>query len=140
MILNRLKQEATRLGACAKLDGANDYMALSRLLFSPQGREFCEKHNFPSLTMFQQMKPYITEGMGVFVDFGRVCRSNDKDIALIGDSCGELVFDENKTVHTIILMHGAKAVITASNYAVLLIVRVGNCEVIINKDNTVKVL
>lgn len=37
-------------------------------------------------------------------------------------------------------MHGAKAHIKASNYAVLLIVNVGGCEVTIDKDETVIVL
>jgi len=90
--------------------------------------------------MFQRMKPYNVEQFGVFVDLGRVSRSNDKDIALIGDTCGELKFDENKVVHKVMLMHGAKAHIKASNYAVLLIVNVGGCEVTIDKDETVIVL
>jgi hypothetical protein len=77
---------------------------------------------------------------GVFVDFGDVSRSNDKNIALIGDTCGELFFDDNKVVHKVILMHGAKAVIHASNYVVLLIVNIGGCEVKIEKDKTVVVI
>lgn len=133
-------KSASLYGACSGSEKVSDWRSLAWLFFSPQGREFCEEKNFPSLSMFQRMKPYNVEQFGVFVDLGRVSRSNDKDIALIGDTCGELKFDENKVVHKVMLMHGAKAHIKASNYAVLLIVNVGGCEVTIDKDETVIVL
>ena len=44
-----------------------------------------------------------------------------------------------KFIHTIILMHGARAKITAKDYAVLNIVRIGG-EYSIKKDGTVIVL
>lgn len=140
MNVSEVIREARTLGACIGSGKVSDWRSLAWLFFSPQGREFCEEKNFPSLSMFQRMKPYNVEQFGIFVDLGRVSRSNDKDIALIGDTCGELKFDENKVVHKVILMHGAKAHIKASNYAVLLIVNVGGCEVTIDKDETVIVL
>lgn len=140
MNVSEVIREARTLGACIGSGKVSDWRSLAWLFFSPQGREFCEEKNFPSLSMFQRMKPYNVEQFGIFVDLGRVSRSNDKDIALIGDTCGELKFDENKVVHKVILMHGAKAHITASNYAVLLIVNVGGSEVTIGKDETVVVL
>lgn len=140
MNVSEVIREARTLGACSGSGKVSDWRSLAWLFFSPQGREFCEEKNFPSLSMFQRMKPYNVEQFGVFVDLGRVSRSNDKDIALIGDTCGELKFDENKVVHKVMLMHGAKAHIKASNYAVLLIVNVGGCEVTIDKDETVIVL
>lgn len=133
-------KSASIYGACGGSGKVSDWRSLAWLFFSPQGREFCEEKNFPGLSMFRRMKPYSVDQFGVFVDLGRVCRSNDKDIALIGDTCGELTFDENNAVHKVILMHGAKAHITASNYVVLLIVNVGGCEVTIDKDETVIVL
>ena len=139
-IIKELQSTANKLGACSKLKLEEELRGVSRLFFSPQGREFCEKNNFPALSMFQQMKKYGIAKYGVFVDEGDVCRSNDKDIALVGDTCGELIFDENNVVHKIILMHGAKARIKASNYSVLLIVNIGGCKVGIEKDKTVRVL
>lgn len=139
-MIKEIMKSASICGACSGSGKVSDWRSLAWLFFSPQGREFCEEKNFPSLSMFQRMKQYNVEQFGVFVDLGRVCLSNDKDIALIGDTCGELKFDENKVVHKVILMHGAKAHIKASNYAVLLIVNVGGCEVTIDKDKTVIVL
>lgn len=139
-MIEDIMKSASRLGACNNSGKVSDWKSLAWLFFSPQGREFCEEKNFPELSMFQRMKSYNPEKFGVFVDFGKVSCSNDKDIALIGDTCGELKFDENNVVHKVILMHGAKAHITASNYVVLLVVNIGGCEVSIDKDETVVVL
>ena len=139
-MIELIKREAKRIGACPLISEIKDKATLVSSFFSPQGREFCEKYKFPSIGLFRQIKPELTDDMCVFVDYGQVHRSNDKDIALVGETCGDLKFDENKYVHKIVLMHGAKAVINASNYAVLLIVNVGGCEVKINKDKTVRIL
>lgn len=140
MKIDEIMKSAALLGACSGSGKVSDWKSLVWLFFSPQGREFCEEKNFPELPMFREMKRHGISELGVFVDEGNVCRSNDKDIALVGDTCGELKFDENNVVHKIILMHGAKARIKASNYAVLLIVNIGGCEVEIEKDKTVVVL
>lgn len=141
MMVDNIMNSASLLGACEKSNGVTDWKTLGWLFFSPQGREFCEENNFPGLATFQQMKPFNVEKHGVFVDFGNISRSNDKDIALIGETHGELFFDDNKAVHKIILMHGAEVVIHASNYVVLLVVKIGDdCKVSIHKDKTVVVL
>lgn len=140
MKIDEIMKSAALLGACSGSEKVSDWKSLVWLFFSSQGREFCEEKNFPELPMFREMKRHGISELGVFVDEGNVCRSNDKDIALVGDTCGELKFDENNVVHKIILMHGAKARIKASNYAVLLIVNIGGCEVEIDKDKTVVVL
>ena len=46
---------------------------------------------------------------------------------------------DNERVHKVILMHGGKARVVASDYAVILLVNIGG-EVEINKDNTVVIL
>ncbi len=139
-MIQGIMESAALLGACRKTEDISDWSSAVQLFFSPQGREFCEEKNFPDLSMFREMKNHGISEFGIFVDEGNVCRSNDKDIALIGDTCGDLKFDKNNVVHKVILMHGAKARIKASNYAVLLIVNIGNCEVDIIKDKTVIVL
>lgn len=140
MKIDEIMKSAALLGACSGSGKVSDWKSLVWLFFSPQGREFCEEKNFPELPMFREMKRHGISELGVFVDEGNVCRSNDKDIALVGDTCGELKFDENNVVHKIILMHGAKAHIKASNYVVLLIINIGGCKVTIEKDETVVVL
>ncbi|WP_294616445.1 hypothetical protein [uncultured Bacteroides sp.] len=137
--VNEIMQSATLMGACAKSKGVSDWKSLAWLFFTPQGREFCEKHNFPSLEMFREVKDNVAK-YGVFVDAGVVKRQNDADIGVVGDTLAELVYDDNTVVHKVVLMHGAKAKIKASHYAVILLVNMGDCEVEIEKDQTVVVL
>lgn len=132
-------QEAVRYGACSASKGVSDWKSLCWLFFTPQGREFCESNNFPTIGMFQNMKPHVAQ-YGVYVDAGEIRLKNDANIGLIGNTRAELEYDDNTKVHKVILMHGAKAHIKASHYAVLLIVRIGDCEITIDKDKTVKVL
>lgn len=137
--VNNIIKSALSLGACSGSNGVTDWKSLVWLFFSPQGREFCQERNFPSLSMFRGMaenvKPY-----GVYVDAGEVEKSNPGNIAAIGGTHAVITVNDNSWVHKIVLMHGAKAKIKASNYAVILIVNVGGCEVKIEKDNTVVVL
>ena len=137
--VDEIMKSATLSGACSKSNGVSDWKSLVWLFFTPQGREFCEENNFPSLEMFREMSSEVA-AYGVYVDAGSVNTCNDEKVALIGDTEAELVFTDNTKVHKVILMHGAKARITASNYAVILLVNVGNCEVEINKDETVVIL
>lgn len=137
--VNRIMQSASLLGACSKSNGISDWKSLVWLFFTPQGREFCEENNFPSLEQFRGMDSRIAD-YGVLVDAGRISLENEEKIALIGNTDAELLYTDNTKVHKIILMHGAKAHIVASNYVVILIVNIGNCKVITDRDETVVVL
>lgn len=137
--VNEIMQSASLLGACAKSNGVNDWRSLTWLFFTPQGREFCEENNFPSLEMFQGMRDNISE-YSILVDAGNISRQNDASVGLIGDTSAELLYDDNTVVHKVVLMHGAKARIKATNYAVILLVNIGNCKVEIEKDQTVVIL
>nr|DAG98138.1 MAG TPA: hypothetical protein [Herelleviridae sp.] len=137
--VDEIMQSASLLGACAKSNGVSDWRSLTWLFFTPQGREFCEDNNFPSLEMFQGIRDNISE-FNILVDAGNISRENDVNVGLIGNTSGQLVYNDNTVVHKVVLMHGAKARIKASDYAVILLVNIGNCEVEIEKDNTVVIL
>ncbi len=137
--VNEIMQSASLLGACNKSSSVSDWKSLSWLFFTPQGCEFCEVNNFPTIEMFRGMSSEIGN-YGVHVDAGTVRLSNDDKVALIGNTEGELIFSDNTKVHKVIFMHGAKAKVTASNYAVVLLVNIGNCEVEIIKDETAIIL
>lgn len=131
--------QAVKNGACEKTTGASDWKSLAWLFFTPQGMEFCENTNTPLLSEFRAMDSCITD-YGVFVDKGAITRTNDINIALIGETSAKLLFDDNTKVHKVILMHGAKAYIVARNFAVVRLVNVGDCEVKINKDKSSVIL
>ena len=124
--VNDIIKSALSLGACSGSNGVTDWRSLVWLFFSPQGREFCAENDFPSLDMFRGMA-------------GHVDVTNPGNIAVIGDTDAVITIDDNERVHKVILMHGGKARVVASDYAVILLVNIGG-EVEINKDNTVVIL
>lgn len=140
--MNRVKEiikDASTRGACANIDKSSDFKSLAWLFFSPQGREFCEQNNYPSLDIFRRIRKEALD-FGILVDSGKTERVNDGKIAVIGNTEATLIYTDQSRVHTVILMHGARARIKASNYAVILIVNIGGCKVEIEKDDTVVIL
>ena len=137
--VSEIMEQAIRSGACSKSKGVSDWKTLAWLFFTPQGMEFCEENKFPSIDIFREMDSSISD-FGVYVDKGEINRTNDINSALIGNTKGELVFDDNSKVHKVILMHGAEAFIIARNYAVVRLVNIGNCNVRISKDKTAVIL
>lgn len=134
-----IQTAAIKLGACDKIDKVDGFPSLGRLFFSPQGQEFCEKHNFPTIDTFREIKDEVI-AQGVYVDRGDIELPSQPYICLVGDTYAEIRASGVEYVHTILLMHGASATIEASNYAVLRVVNISGRNIEIIKDSTVKVL
>lgn len=130
---------ALALGSCDRPGEVTDCRDLCRLFFLPQGREFCQAHNFPGLDMFRGMAGKGRR-YGIYVDAGKIGVTNPGKIGVIGETEAEIVIDDRSRVHKVILMHGGKARIKASNYAVILLVSADGCEVVMDKDDTVVIL
>lgn len=133
--ITAIRAAALSLGACDKINGVSDWASLGRLFFTPQGQEFCEEHNFPSLEVFQQIKDDV-RGLGVFVDAGSIELPRWQCVCLVGDTNATIEASGVEHAHTILLMHGASATINASNHAVVKVVNISGSEVIVNNDNT----
>lgn len=128
---------ANRLGACRLLHGTESKEDLMRLLLTSQGTEFCTKNNFPSMAQLQQFKGETAERLGIFIDTDTEL-TNPAKVFLAGHTRAVLHFDTIGR-YNVILMHGAKAEIHASNYAVVFVKNAGG-EVEVVKDNTALVL
>ena len=138
--IDEILQGALALGACNKSNGVTDWKTLVWLFFSPQGLEFCQANNFPTLDMFKTIKDDI-DGFNIFVNAGVQKRSNDSCIALIGPKTkGELIYDDNSKVHKVVVMHGAKVDIVTRNYAVVRLVSIGDNEIRKHRDKTSLIL
>ncbi|MCD8030048.1 MAG: hypothetical protein LUF85_04265 [Bacteroides sp.] len=137
--LKKVLQSAGLQGACSKSHKVSDYRSLVWLFFSPQGREFCIENSFPDPQQFASIAEGI-EPYGVYVNRGEVIQENPEQFAAVGNTTARLTFDDPQRVHKVILMHGAKAHIQASNYAVILLVKTQDCDVKIQKDQTVVIL
>lgn len=136
-ILSDIKSKASKLGACDKLGKVDSVDGLANLLFSPQGVEFCEKTGFPDTDTLRLLPETDRERHGVFLDKGIINVHNPKKIAVFGNTVLNSVYDGAAESYKVLLMHGAKAVITASGYAVVSIH--GEGEVSVNRGAHAKV-
>lgn len=128
---------ANRLGACRLLHGTENKEDLMRLLLTPQGTEFCTSNQFPSLEQLQEFRGNKAESLGIFIDTD-IELANPVKVFLAGSTKAVLYFNTIGR-YNVILMHGAKAEIHASNYAVVFIKNAGG-EVKVINDNTAKIL
>ena len=139
MKVHDIMQKAISLGACCESGKATDWKSLCWLFFSPQGREFCEHNNYPPLESFRGMAKNV-KPFGVYVDCGYIELCNKPNVAVVGNTIASVSYDDNTKVHKVMLMHGGKAKIEATNYSVILVVNIGGCEVDIINDGTAKIL
>ena len=136
MEVRDILNNAIKLGACQESSKATDWKSLVWLLFSPQGVEFCKKHNYPSLDVYRQMDEVISS-LGVYVD--KDCNATNENVALVGESQSELRFSGTGKPYKVILMHGAKARIYAGMYAVVKVENISGDYEVFN-DGTATVL
>ena len=136
--VDAIRAMALQTGACKKINRIQDFPDLIKLMFTPQGIEFCQDHNFPSVEVFRKNRDSL-ERLGVYVDAGNIALKGKEYVCIVGDTDATIEAAGTKFIHTIILMHGARVKINAKDYAVLNIVRIGG-EYSIKKDGTVIVL
>lgn len=136
--VDAIRAMALQTGACKKINRIQDFPDLIKLMFTPQGIEFCQDHNFPSVEVFRKNRDSL-ERLGVYVDAGNIALKGKEYVCLVGDTKATIEASRPQFTHTIILMHGARAQINAKDYAVLNIVNISG-EYSVNKDGTVIVL
>lgn len=137
-MIERILNEAKALGACKRTDGITSAEQLAALFFSPQGREFCLKHNYPTLAMWREIKAQIPglENLGIYIDADAISLQNKECIALVGQTRADAKFDKNNSVFHVLVLHGASAQIDASKYAVFEVETDATGTATIHKDNT----
>lgn len=106
---------------------------LVEVFYYPQGIEFCQQHNFPSLDILQKFKNLNVEIYGVYIDAGKITLHNPQRVILIGNT--EAIIDCNKGGSDIIIMHSAKACITAKGWSVVRVHYNNGCNVIQKKSD-----
>lgn len=112
------KELAQKLADCTMFKGTENLEQLIRLMFTPQGIEFLTRYNFPDLATFRKFKKYHPERYGVYIDCGEISLSEARRVFLVGNSSAMLNYRETAG-NRVYLMHGARASIIASGYAVV---------------------
>ena len=122
---------AEKYRRCDMFKGTENLEDIIRLLTSPQGAEFCLAHRFPNPATFRLFKPFNPERHGVFIDAGEITLKDPGKTVLVGRTTATVNCD-TLTRHEVFLMHGAKAVINASGWAVVVVKSSSGCQVIRN--------
>ena len=130
---------AAKLNACQMFKGDESIEDLAALMFSPQGVEFLTRYKFPDLAVFRKFKRFSPEKLGVYIDAGRITLKNPENAFLVGKTVAVLQYDELKAKR-LVMMHGAKATVEASGWAVVRIDTDGTCNVDVKKADHAKVL
>lgn len=137
-MITKILNGATALGACQKTEGITTAEQLAALFFSPQGREFCLKHDYPTLAMWREIKaqiPNLAE-MGIYIDAGAIEPQGKDNIALIGETRAVAKFAGNNSIFHVLILCGAKAIIKATDYAVVEVETDKTAQIHIDKDPT----
>lgn len=136
-ICKGITEGARRRGACGLLDGDQTLPGLLRLLYTPQGREFCAEADFPPAELLGGLDRDELREAGVYADAGKVEITGRHNILLTGATEGEVTLEGTKGLHHLIVTGGAKARVTIKGYAVGDIeVSAGSEAEMINEDGT----
>lgn len=124
MTAKEIKEMALRCGACELIEKADSIADLIGLMATPQGREFCKKHSFPTLDMLRERRGEITS-LGVYVDAGDIEIDDMDNVVIAGDTCAILRYKQSDKPYHAIVMHGAKAKVIAYGYSICQIENIG---------------
>lgn len=125
-LIQQIYKQARLLGACELFTGKERTLEdIVHLFVTPQGIEFCINNHFPNMETFRLFKPYKIERFGIYIDAGTITLHNPKRAILIGNTVAT-INNDTLDAHEVILLHGAKAVVNASGWAI--------CKAIVAED------
>ena len=139
-LIRQIYAQARLLNACGLFTGEERTLDdIVRLFSSVQGLEFCIKNHFPNMATFRKFKQYNVERFEIYIDAGAVTLRNPKKVILIGRTSATIECDTLER-HEVYLLHGAKAVVNASKWAVVATTVEQGCSIIRNASENAIVL
>lgn len=126
--IKKIYKEAKELGMCSKFEDmfkqVKTVSDLLQVFLTPEGVDFCIEHNFPDMQTMRLIPKEEACKQGVYIDTN-IKLKNPGKLVLIGNTKAELDYDNLDERHEVVLMHGAKAEIKASKYAVVFVTKGG---------------
>lgn len=142
--MEELRRYLNGLGACSLKGEVDSLESAVRMMFSPQGREFCIKTGFPTLDFLRKHKEELNAIPGVFIDCGNITlHSLDSQYPnLLISGLTRVLIHISKPIHLhkIIVAHSAKLTLNATDHAVVTITKIGEAEIEIINDGTAKII
>lgn len=135
--MEELKKYLNGLGACSLKGDVDSLESAVRMMFTPQGREFCIKTGFPTLDFLRKHKDKLVSNRTMLIDM--MSKAIDEhEICAAGDSVVTLYADKPDAIYKAIALHGATIIVRASRYAVVTATEIGG-EIYVVNDGTAKV-
>lgn len=135
-----LHNEAEKYRKCNMFKGTEHTIEeLAAVFTSRQGLEFCIRYHFPNIATFRLFKGQGVEKYGIYIDAGVITLKNPARAILIGRTSATVNCDECKQ-HEIVLLHGARAVVNASKWAVASVTASVGCSVLKNTSENAIIL
>ena len=129
-IIKQVYKQAKLIGACSLFKGTERTTKdMVRLFLTPLGIEFCIKNHFPNMATFRAFAGQQLDKYGIYIDAGDITLKNPTRAILIGRTCATIYCDQTEQ-HNIILLHEAKAIVSASRWAVVRVQAEQGCHVI----------
>lgn len=140
-ICNKIIEGGLSLGACRKLKRGMDEKELARLLFSPQGREFCTAKDFPTRRDIEKFDRRELRRLGLYAEDTEIkLDSRLHDVCFIGNTRNRVKAHGPESLYHVIALDGAEVTIEASGYSVISIDASESATVKIhNKDLTSRI-
>lgn len=130
---------AQKLRVCTMFHGDETLEELIDKMFSPRGREFIARFDFPTLSVFRQFTKYDTQSLGVFIDAGDITLTDVQRVMLVGKTRAKLIYTQTK-LNNVVVLRGAEAHIEANGYSVVSVDmdRTSKCRTILNDHAVVR--
>lgn len=139
-LIKQIYAQARLLNACELFTGKEKTLDdIVKLFTSVQGMEFCIRNHFPNIATFRQFKKYGVHKFGIYIDAGAITLTNPKRAILIGRTSATINCDTLER-HEVFLLHGAKAVVNASQWAVVATTGGQGCNLIRNTSENAIIL
>lgn len=135
-MITKIIEEAKKNGACKRINGVDTMSELVDLMFSPQGREYCENTKYLKAHRLLEIADEAEEH-NVYIGKKNII-STAHNTAFIG-SRGRVLCQGTDAIYNIIIADNAHAEIVATNFAVVMITNIGGTYTI-TKDKSVVIL
>lgn len=141
--MEELKRYLNGLGACNLKEEVDSLESALRMMFTPQGREFCVNTGFPTIEFLREHKEELKAMPGVYIDCGNITiqspDSNTPNQFISGNSQAILRISKPTILHHVIVAHNASLTLHAGEYAVVTVTVIWECDVNVINDGTAKV-
>lgn len=117
---------------CKMFKGSENIEQLASLYKSTQGVEFCMRYHFPNLATLRSFKGQRPERFGIYIDAGNITIEEPKDKVLLIGRTTAVVNCAERRRYNIVCLHGGKAIVNASKWAVVRVETENGCTVVRN--------